>query len=52
VGFLPRIYLRQANDYDGAILQITRDLRTSPNSAERQKSHRNKGMVVAAVIRN
>jgi hypothetical protein len=54
VGYLPRRLFKKhgANKFDSLFLRVVDDLRTSPNSADRARSHRNHGMVTCAIIHN
>lgn len=50
IGFLPKRYLADAGAFNGKNAQVIRNLSESQNRAERAKAHRNKGMLLAAVL--
>jgi hypothetical protein len=52
VGYLPQRLLQKhgANKIDSLFLCVDDDLRTSPNTADRSRSHHNHGMVICAII--
>jgi len=54
VGYLPkRLFSKKPDKYfDGIVLRVAEDLRVSENSAERQRSHRNHGLVYCIVENN
>ena len=50
VGFLKRHMVRHAARYDGALVQVTRVLSGSCDSAERRMDHHNRGCCLATII--
>lgn len=54
VGYLPRRLFKKhgAKSFDALFLRVDIDLRVSPNSSERARSHRNYGMITCGIIRN
>lgn len=54
VGYLPRRLFKKhgAKQFDGIFLRVVSDLRTSENTAERARSHRNYGMMTCDIIKD
>lgn len=53
VGYIPRRYFKRntPKEFENLVLEVSEDLRISDNSHERQRSHRNYGLVVCNIIR-
>lgn len=50
VGFLPRHMVRHSERYEGKIAQIVEFLNVSESKSARERSYKNRGMVMAALL--
>jgi hypothetical protein len=50
VGFLPRHCVKHKLKYEGRVAQVVEFLKTSESPSARQRSHRNRGVCLAAFL--